>query len=193
MHPSTLDITALPCVDFHARRRLPQSPGVYFVLGVSKSVQYIGQAKNLRGRLWGHHRRAEFASIPEASIAWLVTDLVNLTAVEVACIGRFLPPLNNTPTTSPTPYRRVLIGMAPEVDALLDGLASTVVAHLGSRGSTGGGWRSAIIAAAIEQFDVAAFLATHGRDYDDTLTAAYVHPVVKVAPRAQLELWDDAA
>lgn len=73
--PSTPQINALPYVDFAQRRRLPNSPGIYFALSDAGQVLYVGQTVNLARRWAGHHRVKQLEEIGCTRIAWLgVTD-----------------------------------------------------------------------------------------------------------------------
>ena len=85
------------------RRQLPDSPGIYFVLGTDNQVFYVGRAQSLRQRWSQHHRLAEFLSIAEGKIAWLpVAAFEQLHALECAYIALYAPPYNMaTPQRSP--------------------------------------------------------------------------------------------
>src|SRR5262249_729242 len=50
--------------------RLPSTPGVYFMLGRSGELLYIGKAKSLRARLLSY-RRARRGQVPERTLALL--------------------------------------------------------------------------------------------------------------------------
>lgn len=93
-----ISLNALPKIAVEARRDLPESPGIYFVLE-GKIVRYIGRSMNLHGRWKVHHRLRDYCE-KGMEIAWLAfsnTDL--LEKIEQACIDFFHPQDNSTPIT----------------------------------------------------------------------------------------------
>lgn len=60
-----------------------------------------------------------------------------------------------------TNVRRVTFSLPPEVDQALDEKAAQCVESLGRRNNKGaeGGWRSELVRAALEKFDMTSFIA----------------------------------
>ncbi len=95
--PSTLKLKSLPWVPLDAVSCLPESAGIYFVVDLSKRVQYIGQSKNVRKRWRKHLHFKRLAKTKGVKIAYLLLqDVELLTEVESAMIRYFDPPLNLT-------------------------------------------------------------------------------------------------
>lgn len=109
---STVNISELPSVSFAERKgRLPNTPGIYFVLSTEGAVLYIGRAKQMRNRWCRHHASARMVA-EAATIAWLTADdHYLLYQMEDACIEHFHPSLNQVP--KPT---RVLVEPIPRIE-----------------------------------------------------------------------------
>ena len=96
-----LDLAALPTVDFANRDRLPNLPGLYFVLKNGSPI-YIGKAqKSFKTRWLTHHRSLELNELQsQGKIEIAYWDLSgvseNLRAVEDAACRFFNPALNGT-------------------------------------------------------------------------------------------------
>lgn len=95
---STITLSKLPSIQFTDRKSLlPDSPGVYFVLGATGEVLYVGRARRMRTRWRGHHAGERMVS-QAGTIAWLaVDDRYLLPQMEDACIEYFRPTLNKNP------------------------------------------------------------------------------------------------
>ncbi|CBN56835.1 MULTISPECIES: GIY-YIG nuclease family protein [Kamptonema] len=93
------------------RDRLPDLPGIYFVVGEREQLFYIGQAKNLRKRWAGksHHRYKQFArkGLDKIIIKYILASVSELNELECKYIKQFNPLLNDgkvkkyLPKTSP--------------------------------------------------------------------------------------------
>lgn len=93
------------------RDRLPDLPGIYFVVGEREQLFYIGQAKNLRKRWAGtsHHRYKQFArkGLDKIIIKYILASVSELNELECKYINQFNPLLNDgkvnkyLPKTSP--------------------------------------------------------------------------------------------
>lgn len=94
MDVSKISLSGLPSIPFGDRKKLlPNSPGVYFVMGADGSVLYIGRANSMLRRWRGKHAGHGFDQAK--SIRWLtVSDFRVLPEIEVAAIRRFKPLLN---------------------------------------------------------------------------------------------------
>lgn len=85
---------------------LPRRSAVYFALAASGKVLYVGRAKNLRKRWYGHdqERVLRTGGFGEVRIAWLEVGEDRLCEVETSLIRQFAPLLNARGTTR-APYR----------------------------------------------------------------------------------------
>jgi hypothetical protein len=93
--PETINLSSLPALPLAERHRLPDVPGIYFVMDAADTVHYIGRTKSLWSRWHAHHRRTQFSGIADLRIAYLiVTDSALLPQIEEALIDYFAPLLN---------------------------------------------------------------------------------------------------
>ena len=93
---------ALPSLPLTEKQNLPRLPAIYFALGNSDEILYIGRSKNLAARWNVHHRYTELKTIGNVRIAWLhCSDESLLSEIEEALIKYFVPPLNRTPNPNP--------------------------------------------------------------------------------------------
>jgi hypothetical protein len=88
-------VTGLPSVKFSKRRKLPDSPGIYFFID-NESIFYIGQSINIKKRCSGHRHIAKLCGTKELRIAYLEVWGGHETrkAKEYEFIKRFSPSLN---------------------------------------------------------------------------------------------------
>ena len=92
----------LPSLPLTEKQKLPGLPAIYFALGNSDKILYIGRSKNLAARWNVHHRYTELKTIGNVRIAWLhCGDESLLSEIEEALIKYFVPPLNRTPNPNP--------------------------------------------------------------------------------------------
>ncbi|HCV29062.1 MAG TPA: hypothetical protein DGO89_01735 [Microcoleaceae bacterium UBA9251] len=92
----------LPSLPLTEKQNLPGLPAIYFALGNSDEILYIGRSKNLAARWNVHHRYTELKTIGNVRIAWLhCSDESLLSQIEEALIKSFVPPLNRTPNPNP--------------------------------------------------------------------------------------------
>ncbi len=92
----------LPSLPLTKKQNLPGLPAIYFALGNSDEILYIGRSKNLAARWNAHHRYTELKTIGNVRIAWLhCSDESLLSQIEEALIKSFVPPLNRTPNPNP--------------------------------------------------------------------------------------------
>ena len=92
----------LPSLPLTEKKNLPGLPAIYFALGNSDEILYIGRSKNLAARWNVHHRYTELKTIGNVRIAWLhCSDESLLSEIEEALIKYFVPPLNRTPNPNP--------------------------------------------------------------------------------------------
>lgn len=61
IQPQEIDFKQLPSISLKDRKSLPNSTAVYFALDDNGTIQYIGQAKNIRNRWLGHHKTNQLA------------------------------------------------------------------------------------------------------------------------------------
>jgi predicted GIY-YIG superfamily endonuclease len=92
---------ALSHITYKNKVAFPGSPGIYYVLNLTKNeIIYIGQSKNIRARWNGHHRDWDigmFQAIYETSrivIAWELCDRNQLNDLEKRRIKELNPILN---------------------------------------------------------------------------------------------------
>jgi GIY-YIG catalytic domain len=82
------------------RDRLPDHPGIYFVVGEPEQLFYIGQSKNLRKRWAGvsHHRYKQFArkGLDKIVIKYILASVSELKELECQYIEQFNPLLNDS-------------------------------------------------------------------------------------------------
>ncbi|WLT40670.1 GIY-YIG nuclease family protein (plasmid) [Synechocystis sp. B12] len=87
--------SGLPSLPLIERKSLPPVACVYFVVGQSNKLLYIGQTQDLLKRWNNHHRLGQLLGIdPECRIAWLEVD--DRVAVESSLIEELSPELNGT-------------------------------------------------------------------------------------------------
>ncbi len=92
----------LPSLPLTEKQNLPGLPAIYFALGNSDEILYIGRSKNLAARWNVHHRYTELKTIGNVRIAWLhCSDESLLSQIEEALIKSFVPPLNRIPNPNP--------------------------------------------------------------------------------------------
>lgn len=73
----------------------PDAMGIYFVLSSDGTILYIGQSYSIRHRWSNHHKREAVRAVPEARLAWLLTDPeTDLIALERSLIEQIKPPMN---------------------------------------------------------------------------------------------------
>ena len=88
----------LPSLPLTERQKLPKLPAVYFAIGSSGEILYIGRSRNLATRWSVHHRYLELKTIGNVRIAWLhCSNESLLPEIEEALIKHFIPPLNRAP------------------------------------------------------------------------------------------------
>lgn len=93
--PELIDLAALPSVALSDRTMLPSAPCIYFCLGESGMIHYIGRSVNLHQRWSRHHCYVELETLASVRIAWIeVGDLSLLPTIETALINHFNPTLN---------------------------------------------------------------------------------------------------
>lgn len=56
-------------------------------MGPDNRVLYVGQAKDLRQRWSGHHRKQQARGVRGAQLAYVLCDAADLTALEKEYIG----------------------------------------------------------------------------------------------------------
>lgn len=54
--PDSFQLDKLPYVEFLKKDQLPETAGIYFAVDKDYKVWYIGKARNLKNRWFGHHR-----------------------------------------------------------------------------------------------------------------------------------------
>ncbi len=110
--PTTIALAELPSPPVEARRELPDTAAIYFVLA-GDAVLYIGQSVSLRQRWLAHHRLAQLNERGACRIAWMTVDDASLLdELEQACIEHFSPILNNSPAADRG--ERVMVRLSPE-------------------------------------------------------------------------------
>jgi hypothetical protein len=89
-----LDLGAWPSVSIADKWRLPQEPGIYALIDADLSVQYVGQALNLKTR-WSDHGVLTVSPFAGGRIAYqVVPDASALSSAEADLIRSLQPPLN---------------------------------------------------------------------------------------------------
>lgn len=82
------------------RDRLPDHPGIYFVVSEREQLLYIGQSKNLRKRWAGasHHRYKQLArkGLDKIVIKYILASVSELKELEGQYIEQFNPLLNDS-------------------------------------------------------------------------------------------------
>ncbi|MFM6182444.1 MAG: GIY-YIG nuclease family protein [Dolichospermum sp.] len=81
-------------ISYSDKNSLPPESGVYFVAD-NATIHYIGQAKNIRNRIKGHHLSRYFRNIEKARIIWICLPQELLNIHEHSFIKHFLPSLND--------------------------------------------------------------------------------------------------
>lgn len=95
---SQINPLTLPSLPLTERQKLPKLAAVYFAIGLSGEILYIGRSRNLANRWSVHHRYLELKTIGNVRIAWLhCSNELLLPDIEEALIKHFLPPLNRAP------------------------------------------------------------------------------------------------
>jgi hypothetical protein len=94
LNPLAIDIQDLPTVMFGERSRLPRMSAVYFALGVSDTVLYIGKTQDLWKRWRFHHRLQQLMDMGCLRIAWYGAKRDILLTLEIPLIDAYKPPLN---------------------------------------------------------------------------------------------------
>lgn len=90
-----IDLSELSTVELSNRDELPEQSGIYFVLGKSDEIHYIGIAVNLQKRWYSHHRQEDFDLIENGKIAFITSFPIHyLKEIESVLIKSFLPRLN---------------------------------------------------------------------------------------------------
>lgn len=75
-------------------KKLPKTSGIYFVYDGPVCL-YVGQARNLKERWAGHHRKEQIAQkYPDANITWLNAQESELDTLEKKYIQELEPRLN---------------------------------------------------------------------------------------------------
>lgn len=75
------------------RTVLPRTPGIYFVYS-GESLLYVGQARNIRKRLGGHHRKSQFNEVSDLRIEWENVSIEGLDRAERHYIKSLSPKWN---------------------------------------------------------------------------------------------------
>ncbi len=90
-----IDLSKLSTVELSNRDELPEQSGIYFVLGKSDEIHYIGMSINLQKRWYSHHRQEDFDLIENGKIAFITSFPIHyLKEIESVLIKSFLPRLN---------------------------------------------------------------------------------------------------
>lgn len=93
-----IDPLTLPSLPLTERQKFPKIAAVYFAIGLSGAILYIGRSRNLATRWSVHHRYLELKTIGNVRIAWLHCSNESLLPdIEEALIKHFIPPLNRAP------------------------------------------------------------------------------------------------
>jgi hypothetical protein len=127
---SKLILSELPCVFADSARDLPESAGVYFIVGGDGIVYYIGQSVNLRTRLRKHCRLAQVQEREGLVVRYWLTHRSNLRLLESGCIERFSPVLNGTSDNTPKTSRRKLDDYNQALKDVLSSVAALKSQHL---------------------------------------------------------------
>lgn len=92
----------LPSRPLSLRNKLPNCPAIYFVISESDEILYIGKSINLANRWVQHHRFNQVSLYPNARIAWLQTNEIELLEqIESSLIESFKPELNRSKVPEP--------------------------------------------------------------------------------------------
>ncbi len=94
-----IELSELPSISLNARQDLPTCSAIYIVIDSLNQVLYVGQASNLQARWQGHHRLEQLNKINKKKlvrIAWVVCNKNQLNRLELYCIEKYCPLLNNT-------------------------------------------------------------------------------------------------
>jgi len=92
----------LPSKPLSLRSKLPSCPAIYFVISDSDEILYIGKSINLANRWVQHHRFKQLSLYPNARIAWLQSNEVELLfEIESSLIESFNPLLNRSRVPEP--------------------------------------------------------------------------------------------
>src|SRR3954470_16044057 len=85
----------LPSLPLQQKDELPDIPAVYFALGETSQILYIGKSVSLNGRWKGHHRQIELERIGNVRLAWIEFETEEfLEEVERVLISHFSPAMN---------------------------------------------------------------------------------------------------
>jgi len=96
INPSEICPDSLPSVAIDDRKKLPETPCVYFAIDSDNVIQYIGRSLNPRQRWAKHHRTPQLVEMGGVRIAYLeMSDSELLPEVEKALIDWFAPSLNS--------------------------------------------------------------------------------------------------
>lgn len=99
--PESIAPLPLPSLTWERRGSLPRYPCIYFCLGESGEVLYVGRTTNLQQRWVQHHHKKQLSTMNGTRIAYLSVDNPDLLReIEKALIEWFQPPLN---TSYPNP------------------------------------------------------------------------------------------
>lgn len=99
-----IDLTTLPSLPLHERRRLPNCSAVYFVTDIKGVVVYVGSSKSLTLRWLQHDKYIAFTRFDSPVISWLELPEDELLTREGYYIKALKPVLN---TKIPTPTNTV--------------------------------------------------------------------------------------
>jgi excinuclease UvrABC nuclease subunit len=99
-------VLELPSVPFANRSFLPTVPGVYFILGDSGRLFYVGEAwVSIKRRICGHKRVKQALQVENVRIAYLpCTDKHQRILTETFAIFSLQPELNVVHKRNPKPY-----------------------------------------------------------------------------------------
>jgi hypothetical protein len=96
INPSEICPDSLPSVAIDDRKKLPETPCVYFAIDSNNVIQYIGRSVNPRQRWARHHRTPQLVELGGVRISYLeISNSELLPEIEKALIDWFTPSLNS--------------------------------------------------------------------------------------------------
>lgn len=91
----SVDVYALPSVSLSDAKNLPATSGIY-IAELSGEILYVGQARNIRKRWGGHHRKDELLSLgDDVRLFWIECEPGTLDQNERWLIEELSPSINN--------------------------------------------------------------------------------------------------